>query len=244
MRTLKRGLKGEDVRQLQAALNNAITAGLVEDGIFGAKTQTAVRDYQRQNKLTVDGIAGRQTLGALGLIDNTDFEIKTEDLKQLSSPHGSMIYGPDKSYSTYKSGGCGVTSFAIVLRAYGLAPAGETATQTIQRLGRYAWEHGYRIKGNGTSAGLFGTNGCKYSSINRSASVIEDTLRGGSLVILNIKKGFGNGYTGTGHYIVAYGIKDGYLLLRDVGSSSASRQKVKLSALPTGIKAAYKITKR
>lgn len=244
MRTLlKRGMSGEDVRDLQAALNKAIRAGLAEDGKFGKLTEAAVRDFQRMKNLTVDGLAGRKTLGALGLIDNTDFEIKTEDLKQFSAPHGSMIYGPDKSYSTYKSGGCGVTSFAVVYRAYGLAPAGETATQTIQRLGRYAWEHGYRIKGNGTSAGLFGTNGCKYSSVNRSAAVIEDTLRGGALVILNIKKGFLT-YTGTGHYIVAYGIKDGYLLLRDVGSSSASRQKVKLSALPTGIKAAYKITKR
>lgn len=242
MRTLKRGLKGDDVRDLQAALNKEICADLVEDGIFGAKTQTAVKDYQRQNKLTVDGIAGRQTLGALGLIDNSPVIIECEDLKQFTSPHGSMHYG-DSSCSTYAKGGCGATAFTIVHRAYGLAPAGEKSTDSIQRIGKYAWEHGYRIKGNGTSAGLFGTNGCSYKSIGRTASAIEDALRGGALVILNIKKGFST-YTGTGHYIVAYGIKDGYLLLRDVGTSSATRQKVKLTALPNGIKAAYKITKR
>lgn len=241
MRNLKRGSRGDDVRGLQTALNGAFDYALVVDGIFGEKTDKAVRDYQKRKGLKVDGIAGRNTLSELGLIESGNVEIKCEDLKQYSAPHGSMTYGPDKTYSTYKSGGCGVTSFAIVYRAYGLAPNGETATETIQRLGKYSWQHGYRPKGNGTNAGLFGTNGCSYKSI--SASNIETVIRGGDLVILNIKKGFGNGYTGTGHYIVAYGIKDGYLLLRDVGSSSASRQKVKLSALPTGIKAAYKITK-
>ena len=239
MRTLKRGLKGEDVRQLQAALNKAITAGLAEDGIFGAKTQAAVRNYQRQNKLTVDGIAGRQTLGALGLIDNSPFEIKCEDLKQYSAPHGSMIYGPNSSYSTYGKGGCGVTSFAVCYRAYGLAPVGETSTETIQRIGKYAWQHGYRPKGGGTNLALFGTNGLHYASIK--ASQVEDTIRAGFLVVFRIKKGFPNGYTGDGHYIVGYGIKDGNVLLRDVGFSAASRQKAPLSKIGTGLKGAYKI---
>ena len=31
------------------------------DGIFGTDTQTAVRDFQRDNNLTVDGIAGIDT---------------------------------------------------------------------------------------------------------------------------------------------------------------------------------------
>lgn len=239
MRNLKRGCSGDDVKELQTKLG-----GLDVDGKFGKLTEAAVKEFQRNNPpLKVDGIAGRETQAALHMIDIADVSIPCDDLKQYTAPHGSMIYGPNSTYSTYKSGGCGVASFAIVHRAYGLAPEGEKATDTIQRLGRYSWEHGYRIKGGGTSAGLFGTNGCSYKSITRSASAIEDAIRGGALVILNIKKGFTT-YTGTGHYIVAYGIKNGYLLLRDVGSSASARQKVKLSALPTGIKAAYKITKR
>lgn len=241
MRTLlKYGMRGENVKELQSALNKAINAGLAVDGIFGKLTRTAVKDYQRAKGLVADGLAGRKTLTALGLMQG-DISIKCEDFKQFSAPHGSMIYGPDKTYSAYKSGGCGVAAFAIVCRAYGLCPEGETATQTIQRLGRYSWEHGYRPKGQGTSAGLFGTNGCTRQSI--SAGSIEAAIRGGNLVILCIKKGFPNGYTGSGHYIVAYGIKDGYLLLRDVGSSSASRQKAKLDKL-SGIKSAYKIIKK
>jgi peptidoglycan hydrolase-like protein with peptidoglycan-binding domain len=35
------------------------------DGIFGAETQGAVKQFQTRNGLTVDGIAGRKTFGAL-----------------------------------------------------------------------------------------------------------------------------------------------------------------------------------
>lgn len=241
MRTLQVGCSGYDVQQLQTALNKEIGCALVVDGIFGTKTKAAVKDYQRAHPpLAVDGLAGPKTLTALKIVVDTACEIKCENLKQFASPHGSMIYGPNSSYSTYASGGCGVTSFAIVYRALGLAPSGETATQTIQRLGKYAWEHGYRPKGNGTNVGLLGTNGVSYKSI--TAGNIESTIRGGNLVVLRIKNGFGNGYTGSGHYIVAYGIKDGYVLLRDVGSSSASRQRAKLASIGNGVKGAYKMS--
>ena len=46
--TLSYGSSGSAVRQLQSALNKA-GYGLAVDGIFGAKTQAAVRDYQRKN---------------------------------------------------------------------------------------------------------------------------------------------------------------------------------------------------
>lgn len=58
------GSSGEDVKKLQTALNNS-GYGLAVDGIYGAKTQAAVRDYQSKNGLSVDGIAGTQTQGKL-----------------------------------------------------------------------------------------------------------------------------------------------------------------------------------
>ena len=237
-KTLQKGSKGSEVKELQELLNEQISAGLTVDGIFGSKTLAAVKAYQTAKGLKVDGIVGYNTWCALLGIVKEDIVIPCEDLKQYSSPHGSMIYGPDKSYSTYASGGCGVTSFAVVYRALGLAPDGESSTETIQRLGKYAWEHGYRIKGNGTTHGLFGTNGCSYKATG-SASAIENALRSGQLVILLIKKGFPNGYTGSGHYIVAYGIEGANVLLRDVGSGKASRQKAALNKITSGLKYAY-----
>lgn len=57
--------QGSAVRQLQNELNKR-GYGLAEDGIFGKKTRSAVRDYQKKNGLTmVDGIAGDETWGSL-----------------------------------------------------------------------------------------------------------------------------------------------------------------------------------
>lgn len=45
--TVRYGSTGSAVRQLQSALNQK-GYQLSEDGIFGAKTRAAVRDYQRR----------------------------------------------------------------------------------------------------------------------------------------------------------------------------------------------------
>ena len=58
------GSKGSDVTELQKLLNSN-GYSLDEDGIFGEKTQAAVKDYQQKNNLDVDGIVGNNTWGAL-----------------------------------------------------------------------------------------------------------------------------------------------------------------------------------
>lgn len=213
------------------------------DGIFGNQSTKALKSFQAKKALRADGVCGPATWVAFGFANTEDIVLKCEDLKQFASPHGTMIYGPDKSYTTYKSGACCIASLAIVHRALGLAPAGETSTQTIQRLGRYAWEHGYRVKGSGTKAGMLATNGTTYTSTS-NAKTIENALRSGHFVVLLIKNGFKNGYGGQGHYIVAYGIQNGQVLLRDVGSSTASRQKAPLMSITTGLKGAYIMKKK
>lgn len=61
---LKRGSKGDEVKNLQTLLNSA-GYSLDVDGSFGPATERAVRDYQTKNNLKVDGIAGVNTLGSL-----------------------------------------------------------------------------------------------------------------------------------------------------------------------------------
>lgn len=67
LRPLAKGDTGEDVKALQNLLNAAGSKYNIgtADGIFGAKTDAAVRAYQRDKKLTVDGIAGAATMGTL-----------------------------------------------------------------------------------------------------------------------------------------------------------------------------------
>ena len=59
-------MQGQDIEQLQKALVNA-GFNLQPDGIFGGQTQQAVKQFQQQQHLTVDGIAGAETLKKLGL---------------------------------------------------------------------------------------------------------------------------------------------------------------------------------
>ena len=58
------GSKGETVKKLQQLLNqNGYTLDV--DGSFGPKTQEAVKDYQKNNNLAVDGIVGKNTWNTL-----------------------------------------------------------------------------------------------------------------------------------------------------------------------------------
>ena len=59
-------VQGDDVTALQQALVNAGFPVTV-DGNFGTSTDAAVRQFQQQKGLTVDGIAGPATRSALGL---------------------------------------------------------------------------------------------------------------------------------------------------------------------------------
>jgi peptidoglycan hydrolase-like protein with peptidoglycan-binding domain len=64
---LQRGDSGLAVRQLQERLRDqGYNPGAI-DGVFGPQTERAVRQFQRANGLYVDGVAGRETLTALGI---------------------------------------------------------------------------------------------------------------------------------------------------------------------------------
>ena len=58
---LQRGSTGGQVQTIQALLNGFIGSRLSVDGIFGAKTEEGVKEYQRTRGLTVDGIVGEKT---------------------------------------------------------------------------------------------------------------------------------------------------------------------------------------
>lgn len=61
-RFFQKGDEGEQVKNLQRFLNWYGGYGLDVDGICGAKTVSAVRDFQTKEKLTVDGFFGQRSL--------------------------------------------------------------------------------------------------------------------------------------------------------------------------------------
>lgn len=58
---VKKGNKGTDVKHVQKFLNWCIKAGLKIDGYCGSKTTAAIKKYQKQYKLKVDGVFGSQS---------------------------------------------------------------------------------------------------------------------------------------------------------------------------------------
>lgn len=63
--TLRKGSKGESVKELQTLLNEkGFDCGKV-DGDFGTKTLSAVKAFQKANGLVVDGVVGKNTWAAL-----------------------------------------------------------------------------------------------------------------------------------------------------------------------------------
>jgi N-acetylmuramoyl-L-alanine amidase len=68
LETLSRlGSTGTEVRQIQTKLKSLGLYTSTVDGIYGARTRTAVLTFQRQHGLKQDGVTGPATLKALGI---------------------------------------------------------------------------------------------------------------------------------------------------------------------------------
>jgi|GEM_PF-6897141 len=72
---------GAAVTNLQTMLNKVNNAGLDTDGIFGTKTESAVKAYQTKKGLTADGIVGEKTWAAL----EADYQAATAPAPAASS---------------------------------------------------------------------------------------------------------------------------------------------------------------
>ena len=88
----KYGSRGSEVTQIQTKLKRwGYYTGNV-DGIYGSKTVEAVKYFQRKNGLVVDGIAGKNTLAAMGIYTSSSSSSSasnSNDLNLLSR----LIYG-------------------------------------------------------------------------------------------------------------------------------------------------------
>lgn len=89
--TLKRGNKGDAVKELQQLLIDkgySVGASGV-DGDFGKATENAVRSFQRDNGLTVDGVAGPETYNAL--LNNEPVKYYTVTLSHLTGSQADAL---------------------------------------------------------------------------------------------------------------------------------------------------------
>ncbi|MDR0931250.1 MAG: spore cortex-lytic enzyme [Clostridiales bacterium] len=78
------GSRGDEVIKIQRALYKwGYKVGAV-DGIYGSKTVAAVKQFQRNNGLSVDGIAGPQTLAAIGISSSSGQTANSNDINLLA----------------------------------------------------------------------------------------------------------------------------------------------------------------
>lgn len=90
---VSQGSSGDTVKELQKKLNSK-GYSLSEDGIFGAKTLAAVKDYQSKNSLQVDGIVGNKTWNSLLSGSNTNTQT-TQQPAPATQPEKSYRYDAD-----------------------------------------------------------------------------------------------------------------------------------------------------
>jgi len=92
VRDLEEGMKGYDVKLLQQRLIN-LGYNIKIDGVFGVRTEKAVKKFQRRYDLNTDGIVGAQTLYYLKRSNkNLEYEVQPGDsLYELSKEYNISI---------------------------------------------------------------------------------------------------------------------------------------------------------
>lgn len=89
----KYGSRGSEVTQIQTKLKRwGYYTGNV-DGIYGSRTVQAVKYFQRKNGISVDGIAGPQTLSAMGIQSSSNSGGGTSNNNSNVNLLAKVIYG-------------------------------------------------------------------------------------------------------------------------------------------------------
>lgn len=142
---LKEGSRGDEVKELQQRLNELGYSCGSADGIFGSKTEQAVKAFQKDHGLVADGIVGAKTKAAL---EKADGKFVVSRLLKKKNP---LMSGTDvknvqkaliaKGYSCGSSGADGkygddtVAAVKKFQKAKGLSVDGQAGKNTVTALG-------------------------------------------------------------------------------------------------------------
>lgn len=127
--SLRRGSSGTQVKYLQRALIGLGYLDGMADGQYGSKTAAAVREYQRDFGLGVDGNAGRNTMIS---IKNTVVALQSDLSRKGYDPNGiDGVFGSGTK-----------TAVKAYQRAIGVAVTGIATGKTMKKLYGYALNEG------------------------------------------------------------------------------------------------------
>ena len=141
--TLTRGSKGEAVRSLQQMLLDLGILRDVADGVFGAKTELAVKDYQTTAGFNSDGIAWPQTLAQLTLDWQTAMGYASApsipEPAETAAPRTACGFYQDENGAAYIQH-CTYHQGIIDIAATLLASADQSNSLRAQKQIRTLWE--------------------------------------------------------------------------------------------------------
>jgi zinc D-Ala-D-Ala carboxypeptidase len=108
-RKLRLGDEGRDVRQLQVRVagwfERADQRRLRLTGVFNIKTKNAVRAFEENYGLEVDGVAGKEVFEILGDLEDEDRSTKNFDWKEFTQKYNPGCGGKANKYAgTFKGG--------------------------------------------------------------------------------------------------------------------------------------------
>ena len=152
--TLKNGTRGVAVTQLQTRLMSLGYDQSLPDGIYGAKTEAAVKAFQMRNNLLVNGIADYATQQALYSSD------------AVPADASAALPSPGVLQETLRIGSVGSGVITLQTRLVALKYLKGTAdgifgTQTAQAVTAFQRKNGLKadgIAGSQTQAKLYGSN--------------------------------------------------------------------------------------
>lgn len=215
---LKRGSKGSEVAEVQTLLG-----GLTADGIFGKKTEAAVRAFQAANGLKVDGIVGKQTWAALlGETSPEPVFRQPVDYKQYDKKWASVMFSNHgDTKQTIKSSGCGPTAMADIVATL---IDSEVTPVTLAEL---SLKWGCRTYSDGTAWSFFPKVADHYgfSMYVKSSTLatLKSCLDSGGYIVASMGKGY---WTSGGHFICVWKYDDKYVYANDPASYSRKKQNI------------------
>lgn len=186
------GMRGDSVALLQKDLKQLGFMSISSTGYYGDITETAVKNLQKKYKLTIDGIAGPQTLGK---IDKLLGRESTTSRGSSRSSRNIITYSKRFLGVKYVWGGSTAKGFdcsgfvKYVFKHFGIS---------LNRTSRSQASHGAKVKKANLKQGdlvFFDTNG-GLNRINHvgiyigSGQFIHSSSASRRVVISNLNKGF------------------------------------------------------
>ena len=170
--TLKEGNRSQSVEALQQALKSKGYFSATSTGYYGDITAAAVKSYQKAQGLNADGVAGEDTLTALGLISDAQ-AIKTGTVN--ISEGLNLRYGPSASDTLL----CELAD-------------GESVSILSENGGWYKIRTSFDIEGYVYKSYISASGGSSASSSVQQGKVNVDTK-------LNVRSGPGTSYSAKGY---------------------------------------------